>query len=216
MTLRQLKPNRPATVLAVTSPGGELHDGFKTRLEALGLIPNKPVRVLRQAFFGGPMHVRVGSTTEIAIRRSEAQLVQIERMPREDWQAQSSPPVKTRRQQAAEAEALLNDGSPTLRELRNRTKAAVREVVSPGGELHDGFKTRLEALGLIPNKPVQVLRRAFFGGPMHVRVGSTTEIAIRRSEARLVRINPDASPPEPGVEAASQPATTEHRQESQP
>jgi ferrous iron transport protein A len=75
MTLRQLKPGVHAMVHEVTSPGGEPHDGFKTRLEALGLVPNKPVRVLRRAAFGGPMHVRVGSTTEIAIRRTEAQLV---------------------------------------------------------------------------------------------------------------------------------------------
>lgn len=75
MTLRQLKTGVYATVHEVVSPNGEPHDGFKTRLEALGLVPNKPVRVLRRALFGGPLHVRVGSTTEIAIRRSEAQMV---------------------------------------------------------------------------------------------------------------------------------------------
>lgn len=77
MNLRQLKTGVYATVHQVVGTDGAEHDGFKTRLEALGLVPNKPVRVLRRALFGGPLHVRVGSTTEIAIRPSEAQLVVI-------------------------------------------------------------------------------------------------------------------------------------------
>lgn len=47
---------------------------------------------------------------------------------------------------------------------------------------------RLTAMGIIPDKSIQVLRKAWFGGPLHIRVGSTTEIAIRRQEAEMVRV----------------------------
>jgi ferrous iron transport protein A len=47
---------------------------------------------------------------------------------------------------------------------------------------------RLEAMGLVPNKSVTVLRKASFGGPLHIRVGTTTELMIRRQEADLVMI----------------------------
>lgn len=52
-----------------------------------------------------------------------------------------------------------------------------------------GLVSRLAAMGIVPNKPIQLLRKAALGGPLHLRIGSTTEIAMRRSEARLVRIN---------------------------
>jgi len=50
------------------------------------------------------------------------------------------------------------------------------------------LKQRLAALGLREGCTVRVLRRASFGGPMHVRVG-TTEVIMRRIEAkRLVAV----------------------------
>lgn len=49
---------------------------------------------------------------------------------------------------------------------------------------------RLEAMGIVPNKSVMILRQAGFGGPLHVRVGLTTEVAIRREEARMILIKP--------------------------
>jgi ferrous iron transport protein A len=52
-----------------------------------------------------------------------------------------------------------------------------------------GLASRLAAMGIVPDKPIQLLRKAAMGGPLHLRVGSTTEIAMRRSEAGLVRIN---------------------------
>ena len=75
MTLADLKPGQFATVEAVEL--GRYGKGLTTRLEAMGLVPGRPVRVLRSAWFGGPLEVRVGSTTEIAIRRREASLVVI-------------------------------------------------------------------------------------------------------------------------------------------
>ncbi|MEL4895670.1 FeoA family protein [Crocosphaera sp. Alani8] len=74
----------------------------------------------------------------------------------------------------------------TLKELKKGKMARVQEVLTDNTDIGNGFKTRLEAMGIVPGKPVQVLRSAWLGGPLGVRVGSTTEIAIRRSEAELV------------------------------
>ena len=46
----------------------------------MGIISDKPIQVLRKAWFGGPLHIRVGSTTEIAIRQQEAKMVQVRRL----------------------------------------------------------------------------------------------------------------------------------------
>lgn len=52
-----------------------------------------------------------------------------------------------------------------------------------------GFTDRLAALGIIQGRQVEVLRQAVLGGPLHIRVGLTTEIAIRRNEAALIILN---------------------------
>lgn len=44
---------------------------------------------------------------------------------------------------------------------------------------------RLAAMGLRAGSVVQVLRKASFGGPLHVRVG-TTEVIMRLQEARRI------------------------------
>lgn len=59
------------------------------------------------------------------------------------------------------------------------------------------FLTRLEAMGLVPDREVRVLRRAWLGGPLVVRVGMTTEVAIRRNEAQLVIVRQQAVAPLP-------------------
>lgn len=51
-----------------------------------------------------------------------------------------------------------------------------------------GLVNRLEAMGILPNRPIQVLRVAGFGGPLHIRIGTTTEVAIRRQEAEQIRV----------------------------
>lgn len=73
MTLSELKPGKVALVKEIqVAP----HDqGLSHRLMAIGITPNKPIRVLRQSWFGGPLHVRVGATTEIAIRHQEAKAI---------------------------------------------------------------------------------------------------------------------------------------------
>ncbi len=97
MTLSDLSPWDEAIIDLINSDGTEVQDGFKIRLEALGLVPSKPVLVLRGAAFGGPLHVRVSSTTEVAIRRSEAERVQI----REHQPGAGRHPGHRRRQQRA-------------------------------------------------------------------------------------------------------------------
>ena len=76
----------------------------------------------------------------------------------------------------------------TLKELKIGSIAIVQNIIDDNTLIGKGFKTRLEAMGLVPGKPVQVIHAAWLGGPLVVRVGSTTEIAIRRSEAELVVI----------------------------
>lgn len=47
------------------------------------------------------------------------------------------------------------------------------------------LRQRLAALGLREGCIVQILRKASFGGPIHVRVG-TTEVIMRRIEAKRI------------------------------
>jgi ferrous iron transport protein A len=47
---------------------------------------------------------------------------------------------------------------------------------------------RMAALGLIPGTRVAMLRRAPFGGPLHLRIG-LTELMIRRVDARAVLLD---------------------------
>lgn len=57
-----------------------------------------------------------------------------------------------------------------------------------------GLRHRLQALGLRPGQRVQVLRRAWWSGPIHLRVGMT-ELMLRRRDAACVSIQPmDAEP----------------------
>ncbi len=52
-----------------------------------------------------------------------------------------------------------------------------------GAELHQ----RLIALGLGIGNSVRLLRRAQFGGPLHIRVGMT-ELMLRRREANRIHL----------------------------
>ena len=73
MTLAQLEPQQLAFIeKVVVNP---TQKDLARRLEAMGIAPNKTVKVLRKAWFGGPLHIRIGSTTEVAIRKREAELV---------------------------------------------------------------------------------------------------------------------------------------------
>jgi len=73
-----------------------------------------------------------------------------------------------------------------LSELRSGKPAIVDHIQS--SQAKEALVKRLAAMGIIPGKPIQVLRKAWFGGPLHIRVGSITEIAIRRQEANMVEV----------------------------
>ena len=77
MNLSELGVHHSATVVSVNSDGTDLSNSFKDRLEAMGIRKGRTVQVMRKAPGGDPFEVRVGSTTEIAIRKSEAALVEI-------------------------------------------------------------------------------------------------------------------------------------------
>ncbi len=73
MTLAQLEPQQLAIIeKVVVNP---TQKDLARRLEAMGIVPNKTVKILRKAWFGGPLHIRIGSTTEVAIRKQEAEMV---------------------------------------------------------------------------------------------------------------------------------------------
>ena len=70
-TLNRLGPGECGTILSLDA-GEELY----RRLVALGLGVGNSVRLLRRARFGGPLHVRVG-TTELMLRAREARCIRI-------------------------------------------------------------------------------------------------------------------------------------------
>jgi ferrous iron transport protein A len=58
-------------------------------------------------------------------------------------------------------------------------------VVTGFGEQASAFQVRLMAQGLIPASPITVLRKAPFGDPLQVKVGSTL-LSVRKQEARQI------------------------------
>lgn len=61
-------------------------------------------------------------------------------------------------------------------------QATIRTIEADEGLFH-----RLAALGFRNGKRIEMIRRARFGGPLHVRIG-TTEIILRKSEANRIKI----------------------------
>lgn len=47
---------------------------------------------------------------------------------------------------------------------------------------------RLLAMGFRVGKKIELVRRASFNGPLHVRIGST-DVILRESEAKLIQIS---------------------------
>jgi ferrous iron transport protein A len=54
-------------------------------------------------------------------------------------------------------------------------------------EPETGFNQRLQALGFRVGQQVVMLRKAWFSGPVHVRVGMT-EVILRRQEAQKIAV----------------------------
>jgi ferrous iron transport protein A len=76
MNLSDMQLNQTAYVTEVLA--GDFGRGLTSRLQAMGFVPEKAITVIRKAALGGPIAVRVGSTTQVAIRRSEAALIQVQ------------------------------------------------------------------------------------------------------------------------------------------
>ena len=70
-TLAALSPGDRATILALDAGQALYH-----RLAALGLRAGKTVYLIRRARFGGPFHIRVG-TTDLMLRIPDAHRVQV-------------------------------------------------------------------------------------------------------------------------------------------
>jgi ferrous iron transport protein A len=50
-----------------------------------------------------------------------------------------------------------------------------------------GLRHRLEALGIKPGQQLKVLRRGWWSGPIHLRVGMT-ELMLRRIDAARIQV----------------------------
>ncbi|MCB5207335.1 FeoA family protein [Methylovorus mays] len=57
-----------------------------------------------------------------------------------------------------------------------------------GIDADESLFQRLAALGFRIGKKIEVIRRASFNGPLHVRIG-TTDIILRITEARRIQIS---------------------------
>ena len=76
--LSALQPGERGIVEHVES--GDFNKGLAIRLKALGVRTSRPVAMLQHGWFGGPLIVRSGNATEIAIRRTEALHVKVRRI----------------------------------------------------------------------------------------------------------------------------------------
>ena len=80
MTLGQMKRGQSARIVAVggVGPGGDAsYDEITRRLLEMGLLEGAQVEVVHEAPFGGdPMAVRVRGAL-VALRRQEANLIQV-------------------------------------------------------------------------------------------------------------------------------------------
>jgi len=74
--------------------------------------------------------------------------------------------------------------APTLGTLRPGEAATVLAL-----DVSEELYHRLAALGVRVGKRVQVLRRARFSGPLHIRIG-TTDLMLRACEAGGIRVRP--------------------------
>ncbi|MBD2498617.1 FeoA family protein [Nostoc sp. FACHB-280] len=69
MKLSVVKPGQTVTIAAISTN----EPGLERRLEAMGFKVGQQVKVLRKAWLNGPLHLRVGLTTEVAMRNHEAE-----------------------------------------------------------------------------------------------------------------------------------------------
>ena len=74
--------------------------------------------------------------------------------------------------------------------MLNNLKAGDFATISGINAMNAGqsLYQRLIALGFRVGKNIQVMRKASFHGPIHVRIGST-DVILRESEAKLINIS---------------------------
>jgi ferrous iron transport protein A len=75
----------------------------------------------------------------------------------------------------------------TLDALPNRTTGRIRAIHLAAAGL--GW---LRAVGIFEGERVTVLRRAVFGGPLHLRTGCGGEFALDRGLAASIDVEPEA------------------------
>jgi ferrous iron transport protein A len=71
-----------------------------------------------------------------------------------------------------------------LSQLETGQRAVISAIEADESLFH-----RLSALGFRVGKPLSIMRRANFNGPMQVRLG-TTDVILRMNEAARIHINP--------------------------
>lgn len=79
----------------------------------------------------------------------------------------------------------MSAAASTLDALPNGERARVTALEVPARDA-----ALLRAMGLSEGESVRVLRRAPFGDPLHVRVGSGAELALAAPLARSIRVEP--------------------------
>lgn len=70
-----------------------------------------------------------------------------------------------------------------LSQLKAGQQATISAIEADESLFH-----RLSALGFRVGKPLSIMRRASFNGPLHVRLG-TTDVILRITEADRIQIN---------------------------
>lgn len=74
-----------------------------------------------------------------------------------------------------------------LSELSALPMGTTASILGINAETH--LEQRLQALGFRIGKQISIVRKAWLGGPLHVRIG-TTEIVMRRRDARSIQVQP--------------------------
>ena len=77
---------------------------------------------------------------------------------------------------------------PTAPETQLSDLAAGHSATISSLAVEPGLRHRLQALGLHRGQRVHLLRRGWWAGPMHLRVGMT-ELMLRRADAARVAID---------------------------
>lgn len=71
----------------------------------------------------------------------------------------------------------------SLDNLNPGESAIIRSITA-----EEGLHQRLNALGFRVGKRIELVRRARFHGPLHVRIG-TTDVILRSAEAHRIQIS---------------------------